>query len=122
GGGFDVACGLPLYFELRGRGKEVHLASLSFMDFEALDGAIALGETLVGVTAETAAYSPYAPEVHLARWFLAVRNEPVTVWCLGRAGGERLLRDYQLLREHLSYEAILLVDGGVDSLSRGDEE
>ena len=30
GGGFDIFCGLPLFFALRNAGKEVHLASLSF--------------------------------------------------------------------------------------------
>ena len=30
GGGFDIFCGLPLYFALRRRGCEVHLANLSF--------------------------------------------------------------------------------------------
>jgi hypothetical protein len=30
GGGFDVYCGLPLYFALREAGKEVFLANLSF--------------------------------------------------------------------------------------------
>jgi hypothetical protein len=30
GGGFDVYCGLPLYFALREAGKDVFLANLSF--------------------------------------------------------------------------------------------
>jgi len=30
GGGFDIFCGLPLYFGLRAAGKSVHLANLSF--------------------------------------------------------------------------------------------
>lgn len=30
GGGFDIYCGLPLYFALREAGKEVFLANLSF--------------------------------------------------------------------------------------------
>jgi len=29
GGGYDVFCGLPLYFSLKRAGKTVHLASLS---------------------------------------------------------------------------------------------
>ena len=29
GGGFDVFCGLPIYFELKRAGKTVHLANLS---------------------------------------------------------------------------------------------
>ena len=34
GGGFDIFCGLPLYFGLRGAGKEVFLANLSFTRLE----------------------------------------------------------------------------------------
>lgn len=30
GGGFDIFCGLPIYFELQGRGQTVHLANFSF--------------------------------------------------------------------------------------------
>jgi len=30
GGGFDIFCGLPLYFALTAQGKEVYLANLSF--------------------------------------------------------------------------------------------
>ena len=30
GGGYDVFCGLPLYFALREMGKTVHLANYSF--------------------------------------------------------------------------------------------
>jgi hypothetical protein len=30
GGGFDIFCGLPLYFGLRDQGKQVYLANVSF--------------------------------------------------------------------------------------------
>jgi hypothetical protein len=30
GGGYDIFCGLPIYFDLRARGKQVHLANYSF--------------------------------------------------------------------------------------------
>ena len=38
GGGFDVFCGLPLYFWLRKDGKTVHLANLSFTELGFCDG------------------------------------------------------------------------------------
>ena len=31
GGGFDIFCGLPIYFELQKRVPQVHLANLSFL-------------------------------------------------------------------------------------------
>ncbi len=30
GGGFDLFCGLPIYFELQRRGQRAHLANYSF--------------------------------------------------------------------------------------------
>ena len=38
GGGFDVFCGLPLYFALAAEGKRVHLANLSFTRLRAATG------------------------------------------------------------------------------------
>ncbi|HLA45254.1 MAG TPA: hypothetical protein VJZ27_17535 [Aggregatilineales bacterium] len=36
GGGFDVFCGLPVYFELRAQGQHVHLANFSFSGISGL--------------------------------------------------------------------------------------
>jgi hypothetical protein len=75
GGGFDVFCGLPIYFELKKHGINAHLANFSFSDIENVDFGIRLTKT----------------------------------------------ENYKILVEHLSLDGILLVDGGVDSLVRGDE-
>jgi len=37
GGGFDVFCGLPIYFELKKHGINAHLANFSFSDIENVD-------------------------------------------------------------------------------------
>lgn len=50
GGGFDIFCGLPIYFELKKRGKNVHLANFSFSDVENLSHSLRLSPTLVGVS------------------------------------------------------------------------
>ena len=52
GGGFDIFCGLPLYFELQGLGYEIHLASFSFSDIVGLYEGEQLSDTLVGVSTE----------------------------------------------------------------------
>src|SRR5689334_16493478 len=52
GGGFDVLCGLPIFFELEALGYDVHLANLSFSDIAGLTDGEALTDTLVGVTTE----------------------------------------------------------------------
>jgi hypothetical protein len=121
GGGFDVFCGLPIYFELARRGQTVHLANFSFSDIHTLRGGVRLSSNLVGVVADQADFAPYFPELYLARWFREKRQQDVTIWCFQKTGARPLLEGYQRLVEHLSIDGILLVDGGVDSLMRGDE-
>lgn len=121
GGGFDVFCGLPIYFDLKQRGKNVHLANFSFSDIINLKGGTRLSYGLVGVTADQQDLAPYFPELYLAQWFQEARDETVTVWSFQKSGSYDLLENYRILLEHLSIDGIILVDGGVDSLMRGDE-
>src|SRR5688500_4526726 len=64
GGGFDVFCRLPIYFELKRTGKTVHLANLS-------SGALGFCDAenpvpaLWRITRQTAA-TKYFPETHLS--------------------------------------------------------
>jgi hypothetical protein len=126
GGGFDIFCGLPIYFELRNLGINVHLANLTFSNiifskFAKLQRTIPLTETLVGVTAKTEELPVYFPELYLAQWLEKEFQETITIWCFKKTGVLPLLNNYNLLIEHLSIDGILLIDGGVDSLARGDE-
>ncbi len=72
------------------------------------------------VTAASQSRAGYFPELHLARWF-ARQGEITPIYCFGRMGVQPLLAAYQTLLEHLSLDAVVLVDGGTDSLMRGDE-
>ncbi len=121
GGGFDIFCGLPIYFELQQRGQKAHLANFSFSDIANFNGGVRLTSTLVGVTSDYKGIVPYFPELYLAQWFAEKRNEAVTIWCFEKTGARPLLRNYHALVDHLSVDGILLIDGGVDSLMRGDE-
>lgn len=110
---------LPLYFALRAAGKEVHLASLSFAAiFDST--AQVLGPALVKVDAETETSARYFPEVHLARWF-QTRGEDVPVYCFDRTGARPIALAYRRVCEIVGPDAVVLVDGGTDSLMRGDE-
>jgi hypothetical protein len=122
GGGFDLFCGLPIYFELRKRGYTVHLANLSFAALREYADGEWLSPTLVGVRPGAAELSGYHPERFLAGWFRESQGEDVTVWCFDAAGTRVLVADYRQLVERLKIDAIILIDGGVDSLTRGDEE
>ena len=122
GGGFDLFCGLPIYFELQRRGQTAHLANFSFSDVVNFSGGTRLTETLVGVDADYDQLVAYFPELHLTQWFKQKRNEAVTIWSFQKTGTRPLLKNYQILVDHLVIDGILLIDGGVDGLIRGDEE
>ncbi|MBV9849399.1 MAG: DUF1152 domain-containing protein [Armatimonadetes bacterium] len=119
GGGYDIFCGLPLYFGLRSRGKTVHLANLSFSRLYATKGK-RLGTALVEVTADIQSALPYFPELHLARW-LKKQGEPGVIYGIDRTGARPIAEAYRTLQERLKPDAVILVDGGTDSLMRGDE-
>jgi len=118
GGGFDLFSGLPLAFALRREGATVHLASLSFTYLGGTD-APHRGWGVFEVNANSEG-GDYFPEKHLCAW-LAGQGAPQPVWCLERQGLGPLRRAYQLLHERLAPDAVVLVDGGTDSLMRGDE-
>ena len=118
GGGFDVFCGLPLYFWLKKAGKTVHLANLSagalgFCDAENPTPA------LWRVTARTAA-TKYFPEMHLSAW-LTERYGEMPIFAIAPSGARPVSAAYEWLARTLQPDAIVLVDGGTDSLMRGDE-
>ena len=122
GGGFDIFCGLPIYFELTKMGKKVHLANLSFSNIEDLKSTVKLTDTLAEVTSEISEESPYFPEKYLSEWFKEKHNKRQGIWCFHKTGAIDLVSNYQKLIAHLSIDGILLIDGGVDSLIIGDEE
>jgi hypothetical protein len=119
GGGFDVFGGLPLYFALRGAGKDVFLANLSFSSLRPDVGRY-LTPTLAEVTADSEGSKYYFPEKHLSQWFRE-RGQDVPVYCFHRTGAAPVARGYAALVEELKPDTIVLVDGGTDSLMRGDE-
>lgn len=121
GGGFDIFCGLPIYFALQQRGYDVHLANLTFSTLHKLTGGIRLTDTLLGVTASLHTDAGYAPELYLSQWFQEALKTDVTVWCFAQTGPRILANDYRVLLQHLDIDGIILIDGGVDSLLRGDE-
>lgn len=127
GGGFDVFCGLPLYFTLREAGKTVHLANYSFSRLDIMSHyteTISLVEDLLeGATAGVPKTfnAGYYPEGYLSRWFKEARGEDVPIWMFAKIGPAPLRLLYETLVAHLNIDALILVDGGVDSLMIGDE-
>lgn len=119
GGGYDVFCALPLFRRLKDAGKTVHLANLSFSD---LGGATGKWITphLLRVDGDSTGNENYFPELHLAR-FLRGRGEETPIYCLEVTGVTPTRTAYEALTQDLKPDALVLVDGGTDSLMRGDE-
>ena len=122
GGGFDIFSGLPLYFGLRAAGKTVHLAnfSFSFLPPPQITGEKRLSPSVVKVTSNTPNYTDYFPELYLSKWFKE-QGWDVPVYCFEKTGVLPLIESYQALIKHHALDTIILVDGGTDSLMRGDE-
>ena len=119
GGGFDVFSGLPLYFALTDAGKTVHLANLTFSNIPPFAGRRLCAE-VVEVAHDANGMSSYFPEKHLAKWFHN-QGRDVNVWAIERFGPAAVARAYRALANELKPDTVLLVDGGTDSLMRGDE-
>jgi len=119
GGGFDVFCGLPLYFHLRDRGKDVFLGNLSFSDLSRVHGESPAG-AVRRVRADSVGLDDYFPEKYLCQWFERFGQE-VEILCFLRTGVAPLVDAYEAVVRELDLDAVVLVDGGMDSLMRGDE-
>ncbi|MGB1286261.1 MAG: DUF1152 domain-containing protein [Aggregatilineales bacterium] len=126
GGGFDIFCGLPIYFTLREMDKTVHLANYSFSTLPLIqrisDPEILVEGTLIGTRGDVRTHIGYSPESYLTEWFMNVRDEEVPVWTFQKVGVKLLHQLYIKLINHLNIDAIIMIDGGVDSLMIGDEE
>jgi hypothetical protein len=123
GGGFDIFSGLPLYFALRAQGKRVHLANLTYSKIHATNGDDALSPACVRVTADSAGRNPdYFPEKHLCQWLRDHGHGDVPVYTFCRTGARPITDAYQMLADELRFDTLIVVDGGTDSLLRGDEE
>ena len=119
GGGYDIFCGLPLYHRLKAAGKTVHLANLSFSDLGSATGKV-IAPFLLRVDGDSIGNEKYFPELHLARWMRG-RGEETPIYCFEKTGVAPLREAYEVLIEELKPDALVLVDGGTDSLMRGDE-
>jgi len=130
GGGFDFVHGLTLYPELRRLGKDVIIGSYSFGDPHEITNAQTIfydaGVIAKRVTAASIPDSHYGPEVHVCS-FLDKQyptSAPHFVYAYyARAFTVPLLkRLYQKIIDIHAVDAIVLIDGGSDSLMVGDEE
>lgn len=131
GGGFDFVHSMLLYPTLRALGKTVILGSYSFGNPDEIRGAAPVvfeeGEARVKrVTAASLPSRHYAPEVHTCRFLDARYPETAPhamyAYYARDFSVPRLTRLYRQLYQEHAVDAAVVVDGGSDSLMRGDEE
>ncbi len=79
-----------------------------------------LGKNVVAVTAKSQGNEYYFPEGYLAQW-LSRKRMDTPIYCIRVTPIEDLVQSYKLLHEALQFDMMVLVDGGVDSILRGDE-
>jgi hypothetical protein len=118
GGGFDVVSGLPLYAWVKAQGKDAFLANLSFSQLGlACREKVGSSAWIVDHGCE---HMSYFPERHLVDW-LALRGDEPTVIGFERTGTRPLRHSYEAVVERLGIDTIILIDGGTDSVIKGDE-
>lgn len=128
GGGYDVTSGLPLYFALKAQGKKVLLGNLTFTNLQrnVKSEKSYYSDKCVKVThdmqVQTSA-GDYFPEYYLSKWFWERFEEDVPIYTFSRdTGVVQLKKAYSKVCSEHNVEAIVLVDGGTDSLMFGTEE
>jgi hypothetical protein len=128
GGGYDFTSGLPLYFALKAQGKQVLLANLSFTSLKrkAPNAKAQYCDKCVKVTHDMEfdkdTYNSYFPEFYLSCWFWERFKESVPIFTFDRETGvSQLSKAYSKICTEHCVDAIVLVDGGTDSLMFGTE-
>ena len=126
GGGFDVYAGLPIFLTLHEMGKTVHLANYSFSDVSLAEMfteiVTEIPDILVACKGELKQDMYYYSEGYLIDWLAKNTDIDPTIWMFPNSGVQELIQAYQRLHEILKFDTLILVDGGVDSLARGDEQ
>lgn len=118
GGGFDIFTGIPLYFALKDN-YNVFLANYSFTNN--FGNAKRITNICYQVDASTTTNETYFPEKYLCSWF-RTQGIDIPIYCFKKTGVIPLIYAYKAIIEMHNIDTILLVDGGTDSLMRGNEE
>jgi hypothetical protein len=123
GGGYDVLGAVPLFVELRSRGIDAHLANISFTALQSLESAEpdAIHPCLYPIGASLATASRYCPEAWLARWLEETQGYSEPIWAFAKVGVRPLRAALAALVGRLAVDLLVLVDGGIDLILRGDE-
>jgi hypothetical protein len=122
GGGFDIYAGIPLYYALKKMGIKVVIGNYSFTWLTDTSA-----KPIYPHCYEIQHYDRdnsgrnYFPELYLKKWFIT-QGEEIDIYAFDRVGVEPLNKIYKTLQRRYTFDAVILIDGGTDSLMFGDEE
>lgn len=119
GGGHDLYTGIPLYLYLKKRVEKVYMGNMTFAELGPKTGR-RLAPAVTLIHADTPGSDDFFPERVLSRWF-RTRDMEVPVFCFQRTGVVTLIEAWKAVVKELELDAVILADGGTDSLMRGDE-
>jgi len=121
GGGFDFLCGLPLAYELEAQGHRVIFSSYSFTDLKSVD-CESLKDRLYKITSLSLLRNgTYFPEGFFAKWYLTKNKKEIPVYCYNNVGVLTLTEYFNTISSLHKINAVIVIDGGVDGIFRGDE-
>ena len=136
GGGFDIYQGIPLYFTLKQMGYEVFFANYTFCydieneeKFEFLydkndkekNDPLVIVVSADKVSQDSIKSSNYFPEYYLSLYFKEKQKQNVPIYTFPHFGYKLLCQAYELLVDKLNIDTVITIDGGTDSLMKGNE-
>ncbi|TXT55581.1 MAG: hypothetical protein BAJALOKI1v1_2010004 [Promethearchaeota archaeon] len=123
GGGYDVYSTIPFYFALKKKNKNIFLSSINFgyLDVETIELEHLYPNCAImnGATKYNPLY--YFPEAILNKWFNRHHQNDIPIYTIYDVGTKQIRDIYSQLVKKFNIDAIILVDGGTDSLMKGDE-
>lgn len=119
GGGFDFLQGVPVYEKLHNLGKNIVWANLSFSDVHILDEYNKF--VIVDAYTKNIPVSKYFPEKYLCEWYLKEHDRYLSIYTFPRFGPKIIKEIVGMIISEHSVDLIICIDGGTDSLMRGDE-
>ena len=122
GGGYDFLCGLPIALALMEKGHSVCFANYSFTRLHEVQKAQWITPDVLKVDHNASMPDgAYFPEVKMSKWFKEEKGMDMPVYCYANLGVRPLEKVFRHLRDMLAIDGLIVVDGGVDGIFRGDE-
>ncbi|WP_010249395.1 DUF1152 domain-containing protein [Acetivibrio cellulolyticus] len=122
GGGYDFLCSLPIALKLIEQGHNVFIANYSFTYLNSVTNGKWISPEIMEITYKSSIEgTDYFPELYLSKWFKEIKKVDMPIYCFPRIGIKPLYKAYEFLKKFLDITDVMIVDGGVDGIFKGDE-